>query len=146
VCVRVDDIMPESAGATYRLGMATATLGASGYTTTVRSGRHRLVADESVSRGGADEGPTPLGMLLAALASCTAITLRMYAERKGWPLTGVVVETGYTADGSTGRVTRVIHLDGDLDADQRSQLGEVAERTPVTRIVREGREISTTLH
>jgi len=137
--------MPESGAATYRLGMATATLGASGYTTIVQSGGHRLVADEPVSSGGADGGPTPLGMLLGALASCTAITLRMYAERRDWPLTGVVVETGYTADGSTGRVRRVIRLDGDLDADQRSRLADVAERTPVTRIVREGREISTTL-
>jgi putative redox protein len=126
--------------------MATATLGPSGYTTTVQSGGHRLVADEPVSSGGADGGPSPMGMLLGALASCTAITLRMYAERKSWPLTGIQVETGYAAeDSASGRVTRVIHLGGDLDVDQRRRLAEIADRTPVTRIVRDGREISTTL-
>ncbi len=127
-------------------GMATATLGPSGYTTTVQTGRHRFVADEPASSGGADAGPTPVGLLLGALASCTAITLRMYAERKDWPLTGIRVLTGYSAgEGESGHIAREIQLDGDLDDEQRSRLAEVAERTPVTRIVCEGRQITTTL-
>lgn len=125
--------------------MATATLGPTGYTVTVTTGRHRFTADEPARSGGADAGPTPLGLLLAALASCTAITLRMYAERKGWPLAGVVVDARFSGDSGGDHIDRVIVMDGDLDADQRARLGEIAERTPVTRIVAEGREIRTTI-
>jgi putative redox protein len=126
--------------------VATATLGPAGYTVTVSSGRHRLAADEPVSSGGADAGPTPLGLLLSALASCTAITLRMYAERKGWTLVGAEVDARFTADDGAGHIDRVITLAGDLDAGQRERLGQIADRTPVTRIVAEGREIRTTVH
>jgi putative redox protein len=130
---------------TYRLSMATATLGPSGYTTTVQSGHHRFVADEPESSGGADAGPSPMSLLLGALASCTAITLRMYAERKEWPLTGVRVDARHLADDDDGgRIDRVVHLEGDLDAEQREKLAEIAERTPVTRVVREAQAIHTT--
>jgi putative redox protein len=125
--------------------VATATLGPAGYTVTVSSGRHQFAADEPASSGGADAGPTPLGLLLAALASCTAITLRMYAERKGWSLTGARVDTRFVADSGDGLIERVITLTGDLDASQRERLGDIARRTPVTRIVAEGREIHTTV-
>lgn len=127
--------------------VASATLGPSGYTVTVRSGRHELTADEPESAGGAGAGPTPVELLLAALASCTAITLRMYAERKGWPLAGVQVDARYVAtDGGAGaHISRVITLTGDLAGDQRARLGEIAGRTPVTRIVAEGRQIHTTV-
>jgi putative redox protein len=104
-----------------------------------------LTADEPVSSGGTDTGPTPLGLLLGSLASCTAITLRMYADRKGWPLSGVRVETRLIADDATGHIERVIILTGDLDAAQRERLGDIAGRTPVTRIVAEGRKIVTTV-
>ena len=129
----------------YRRTMATATLGPSGYTTTVQIGHHRLVADEPTSSGGADAGPSPVGILLGALASCTAITLRMYADRRKWPLTGVRVDVRYLAGDDAGTIDRVIQLDGELAAEQREKLAEVAERTPVTRVVREAQSIRTTL-
>ncbi|MEN3356919.1 MAG: putative redox protein [Mycobacteriales bacterium] len=125
--------------------MATATLGPAGYAVTVQSGRHRLAADEPESSGGGDTGPTPVGLLLSALASCTAITLRMYAERKGWPLTGARVEARLLPDDAGGHIERDITLSGDLDPAQRARLGEIAGRTPVTRIVAEGRKITTTV-
>ncbi|GAB2712314.1 OsmC family protein [Kitasatospora kifunensis] len=106
------------------------------YHVDIRSGRHRLAADEPQSSGGADTATTPVGLLLSALGSCTAITLRMYAQRKQWPLESVRVHLGYEkgADHAV-RVTRRIDLVGDLDQAQRARLLDIAERTPVTRAV-----------
>ena len=114
------------------------------YQVDIHVGRHRLHVDEPASHGGTDTGPTPFGMLLSAVGSCTAITLRMYAERKAWPLEDVRVHTAYekAADGS-GRITRRIDLVGPLDDAQRARLLDIAERTPVTRAVRDGMPIVT---
>jgi putative redox protein len=129
----------------YAGAVVTATLGPTNYTTTVVAGGHTLVADEAVSAGGADAGTNPLSMLLAALASCTAITLRMYAERKGWDAGDIEVQARFVAGSGDGHVDRTITLTGTLDDAQRQRLGEIAARTPVTRIVAEGREIRTTV-
>lgn len=122
-----------------RLGAAVATLGGPDYHVDIRVGRHVLAADEPSSHGGEDTAPTPMGLLLSALGSCTAVTLRMYAERKGWALDEVRVHTAYEQgpDGAH-RITRRIDLDGALDDAQRARMLEIAERTPVTRAVRDG--------
>jgi putative redox protein len=125
--------------------VVTATLGPTNYTTTIAAGSHQLLADEPASAGGADTGPNPLDLLLSALAACTAITLRMYAERKGWAAGGIEVEARFVTDAADGHIDRTITVAGDLDAAQRTRLGEIAARTPVTRIVAEGREIRTTV-
>ena len=94
---------------------------------------HRLRADEEISKGGEDTGAAPHELLLAALGSCTAMTLKAYAERKGWPLRHVAVRL----NGSTGAtgfiITRELTLEGDLDSEQRQRLIGIADKCPVHR-------------
>ncbi|MFG3050067.1 OsmC family protein [Kitasatospora sp. NPDC048239] len=110
----------------------------------IKAGTHQLTADEPERRGGADSGPEPFALLLSSLGSCTAITLRMYAARKEWPLEAVRVRLGYETNGSTGRISRRVALAGALDADQRARLLDICERTPVTLALRAGVAIETT--
>ena len=117
------------------------------YRTDIYAGGHTLVADEPKSVGGTDLGPTPYDLLNAGLGACTVITLRMYADRKGWPLTAVTARIKHekvhakdceTCDkkditGKIDRITREIMLEGPLDAAQRSRLIEISNRCPVHR-------------
>jgi putative redox protein len=119
-----------------------------GLRTEVEAGGHGLVADEPESLGGTDEGPTPYDYLLAALGGCTAMTLRMYADRKGWPLESVTVrlsqdrihatdcEECETEKGRIDRIGREIELVGALDEGQRRRLLEVADMCPVHRTLK----------
>jgi putative redox protein len=96
-------------------------------------GGFRLRADEPLDKGGADTGPEPHEFVLSALGACTAMTLRLYAARKGWPLTRVrVTLNGGPVEGKYA-ITRSITLDGELDAEQRQRLIEIATRCPVHR-------------
>jgi putative redox protein len=129
-----------------RVADATATIGTDRYHVDLQAGRHSLAADEPADHGGADTGPPPFGLLLSGLGACTAITLRMYADRKDWPLEAVDVQLAYTVkDRETRWIDRAITLRGPLDEDQRARLAEIAEKTPVTRAVRGGTEIRTTV-
>ncbi|MBV6702653.1 OsmC family protein [Kitasatospora aureofaciens] len=114
------------------------------YHVEVKAGTHPLTADEPVRRGGSDSGPEPFALLLASLGSCTAITLRMYAERKEWPLEAVRVRLGYETNGVGGRISRRVALTGALDDAQRARLLDISERTPVTLALRAGVAIETT--
>ncbi len=116
------------------------------YATQLVVGRHHTVADEPVDLGGADTGPAPDELLLQALGSCTAITLRMYAERKQWPLQGVEVTLDYAERGKERTViTRRVSLRGPLDADQRARLLQIANACPVHRILTGAVEVPTEL-
>jgi putative redox protein len=116
------------------------------YRVDVRVGAHQLVADEPIAAGGGDLGPPPFGLLLSGLASCTATTLRMYAERKGWELATLEVDVRYDADDAGRRgIERTITLPLGLNAEQRQRLTNVAERTPVTLAIKGGTPITTTI-
>lgn len=124
----------------------------SGLSTRVQMGIHELVVDEPVSAGGQDLGPNPYEMLLGALGACTAITLRLYARQKGWPLEGVEVRLSHdrihaedcleceTREGLLDRISKEITLYGPLDDAQRERLADIAERCPVRRTL--SREIA----
>jgi len=129
--------------------IATATLDStatSKYAQTIRTGGgHGLTADEPVHAGGADTGPAPYELLLSALGACTAITLRMYAERKGWELGDVRVELAlHKSRGAGDRITRVVRFGAALTEAQRGRLAEIVEKTPVTLTIRQGAAIETT--
>ena len=116
------------------------------YAVHVDAGGHALRADEPVAHGGGDTGPPPFGLLLAGLGACTAITLRMYAERKNLPLEGVDVQLTYTVkDRATRWIDRVITVRGPLDEKARAKLADISEKTPVTKAVRAGTDIRTRL-
>src|SRR6188508_2953746 len=94
---------------------------------------HHLRADEEVTHGGDNSGAEPHELLLAALGSCTAMTLKVYAERKGWPLEDVKVTlTAVNGEGAY-IITRQVALDGHLDEEQRTRLLEIADKCPVHR-------------
>jgi len=122
----------------------TARIGKDRYRTEIDVGPHHLVADEPPALGGRAVGPAPYDLLLAGLGACTAITLRMYADRKGWPLESV--EVGLRLTGGAGAMTidRTLSIAG-LDEDQRARLADIAERTPVTLTLKNGLPIATRL-
>ena len=104
----------------------------------IEIGRHRLRADEPVTAGGEDSGPTPYQILLAALGSCISMTVSLYAKNKGWPLEGVEVRLRHdkihaadcaeceTREGRIDRIERDVRLQGPLDDEQRKRLLDIA--------------------
>jgi len=116
------------------------------YATTIDAGGHRMIADEPSTNGGADAGPGPYELLCASLCACTAITLRMYADRKQWDMTSCKVEAHFVRDADkTERIERTLHLEGTLDDEQRHRIADIAEKTPVTLTLKRGFDIATTL-
>ncbi|HEY0105331.1 MAG TPA: OsmC family protein [Rhizomicrobium sp.] len=120
-----------------------ARLASARYRTDIRVGHHDVVADEPASSGGGDAGARPFELVLAGLGACTAITLRMYAERKSWPMEGLTVDLEYYREGASFRIERVLHVQGPLDDAQRARLADIAERTPVTLALKAGAAINT---
>ena len=112
---------------------------------TVSIGPHRMLADEPVAAGGEDSGPGPYDFLLAGLGACTSMTMRLYADRKSLPLERTTVTLKHskihaqdcteceTKDGMLDQIDRVIGMEGNLDAEQRRKLMEIADKCPVHR-------------
>jgi putative redox protein len=111
----------------------------------ISAGRHRILADEPVDVGGLDTGPGPYDFLLASLGACTSMTMRLYADRKSIPLDRTTVtlkhsrvhakdcEECETKEGMISQIERTITMDGNLDAEQRTKLMEIADKCPVHR-------------
>lgn len=128
------------------MARATARIGADNYPVAIRAGSHDLSADEGPALGGGDTGPAPFELLAASLGACTAITLRMYADRKGWRIDGLKVGVHYIKNGDeVARIERTLEITGDIGPDHRARLAEIAERTPVTLAIKGGLPITTTV-
>jgi uncharacterized OsmC-like protein/alpha-beta hydrolase superfamily lysophospholipase len=121
----------------------------------ISAGPHALRADEPAAYGGDESGPTPYDLLLAGLGACTSMTIKMYADRKKWPVENVEVTMTHnkihaeecgsceTADGKIDHIHRRIHIEGDLDADQRERLLEIADKCPVHKTLHAEVHITT---
>ncbi|WP_170399897.1 bifunctional alpha/beta hydrolase/OsmC family protein [Ruegeria arenilitoris] len=128
----------------------------SGFLQDIQSGpRHHAVADEPASYGGTDRGMSPYGFVSSGLGACTSMTIRMYARRKRWPLTGITVDVchnkvhgqdaGLAGDGKIDQFRRKIRLEGPLDQEQRERLLEIADKCPVHRTLEGSAQITTEL-
>jgi len=135
----------------------TARIGNTGFRTEIMANGLSLVADEPIAVGGTNTGPTPYDYLTAGLGACTAMTLRMYADRKKWPLEEAVVHLSHgkihaadcqaceSKEGRVDRIEREVTLVGDLDAAQKQRLMEIADRCPVHRTLKSESMIDTRL-
>jgi putative redox protein len=107
----------------------------------LQTGKHQLIADEPASYGGMDSGPSPFQLLGSALASCMTMTVRLYADQKGWPLKRIQTNVGHTREldmSPRDRFDVRITFEGDLDSDQRARMVEIAGKCPVHKALTEG--------
>ena len=130
---------------------------AAGVAQDIMIGPHRLVSDEPSELGGADGGPGPYDLLVAALGACTSMTISLYARRKQWPLEAVTVrlrhsrihaadcESCETKEGKLDRIEREVELRGALGEEQRARLLQIADRCPVHRTLMSEIDIRTRL-
>ena len=112
----------------------------------IETGEHRFLMDEPVAFGGLSSGPSPFDMIGAALGACTLMTMKLYAERKGWTLGDFSVRVIHhkSSPEARDRFERVIHL-GDVTEEQRERLLGIAERCPVHLLLERGADVSTTV-
>lgn len=141
---RYIDVEPAAAAAPAK-GVRVEETGAGKFQVEVTTRSARFLADEPTSVGGLGSGPSPYELLSAGLGACTAMTCRLYADRKGWPLVRTAVEVGHV--GRMGvepdRFLRQISFEGELDDDQRARLLEIADKCPVHRTLTAGATIGT---
>lgn len=118
------------------------------YTNDVKTSRHHLYADEPEKFGSADLGPSPFEYLCAALGACTSMTLRMYGNRKKWPIDHISVDVSHKKETYSDSIardvfTRIITITGNIDEKQRSRMIEIADKCPVHRTLEASSDILT---
>ena len=115
------------------------------YTTILSDEEHQIVVDEPLDLGGDNKGMTPMSLLASSLASCTAITVQMYAKRKAWDIRKIEVEVTYQNNPETGKIEFIKHLalTGDIDADQIKRLHLIADKCPINKILKEGAQVTS---
>lgn len=126
----------------------TATIEKEHYKTTIKSATNTIIADEPTDMGGQNLGFSPSELLASALAACTSITLRMYANRKEWALEKVNVEVDFQRDNQTNKTVfqRKIELVGALDEEQKTRMLSIANACPVHKILTNSIEIQTEIN
>jgi len=127
------------------------------FLTEILAGKHHLLADEPKSVGGEDLGPSPYELVSSGLGACTAMTIKMYADRKGWPIKEVKVHLSYdnsyfedikhcdAEERKIGRFTRIIEVEGDLDEKQLERIVQIANKCPVHKTLESASEVETNL-
>lgn len=115
------------------------------YRMTARAGRHDLVSDEPLEAGGGDTGPTPKDLLLASLGACTIATMKMYANRKGWPLTGATVSMNQQTVNGRLVIEKRVRIDGPLTDEQRDRILAISKVCPVSRALENGATIESSV-
>lgn len=123
----------------------TATIGKDHYQTVLTNSRHQIIADEPKEYEGTDLGPNPHELLMMSLASCTAITLRMYADRKKWEIEQIIVEVNYSKEQGKNTFNRQISVVGSISEDEKTRLLHIANACPVHKTLTHPIEINTTL-
>jgi len=121
--------------------MVKATIKKEHYACSVTNGSHEIIVDEPVELGGTHKGFAPKGLLMASLASCVAITLRMYADRKEWPVDQIDVEVNTDTENGELVFFEEIVCTGNLTAEQKERLEDIAQKCPVSKILAQGNEI-----
>jgi putative redox protein len=105
------------------------------YRTLIKTDNHSFISDEPLTIGGADSGPSPQELLLASLGSCTAITLRMYIDRKMWIVENIKVNVElFEVDGATS-IKRQLSFEGELSEEQRNRLVQIADACPIHKML-----------
>ena len=123
----------------------TAHIGSTNFQVLLDDGKHTWIADEPESAGGGNRGPDPVTILMSSLGACTSITLKMYAQRKGWALADVRVAISLETGDEGSTIDRRIVLEGDLTDEQRERLLQIANACPVHKILTNNVSIRTGL-
>ena len=121
--------------------MVKATINKEHYACSVNNGSHEIVVDEPAELGGTHKGFAPKGLLMASLASCVAITLRMYVDRKGWEVDKIEVEVNMGIENAQNIFLEEITCTGNLTDEQKQRLEDIATKCPVSKILTAGNEV-----